>query len=306
MTNVTTGRPYDTAAEAHFKNGISILDQQVRLVQPRIVQSFCGPVLSAAEEFKKAAELVPDSSDYRYFYAVALRWACKFRSAKEEIRKVLAIDPNHFEAKKTLEYGLKWKDAFSYPKWCETSLSIPETLSEHFDLLPEPGATMLAIVRDGAAKVVCFLNKLQRDLWFRLPSTDMKMKIEMVHSKTPYGSIIASYLVVRDNPTDPIKTETLLNPNDRPEEFYDACTLGRNLLLTLFRQDYTYVIFVDENKTLLLNRKLIFDDVTRSNFMKIAKCLKKIEELGKTMDEARFLQATAWHESNFSLCKISL
>jgi tetratricopeptide (TPR) repeat protein len=292
-------------AEVHFKKGIAILDEKVALF-PGFAQSSTA-ALSAAEEFKRAAELVPSSSDYRYFYAVALRWGLQFKSAEEEIKKVLEIDPNHFEAKKTVEYGPKWKDAFNYPSWSESSTSVPDRLKPLVpDLRPGSAATRVVIVRDGARKIVSFLNKSSRSLWCRPLSMNIKMKIEFVHSKTPYGSIIASYLVVGDDPMHPLVNEILLNPNKPGHEFGDACMLGENLSRMLLQQDYTYLIFVDENNAVVLNKKLVFDSAMQSNLRKLENALNEVERLGETMEPARFQQAVRWHGNNFPLSNIKL
>jgi hypothetical protein len=121
-------------------------------------------------------------------------------------------------------------------------------------------------------------------------------------SRTPPGPIIAFYLIVEDNPRDPYKGETFLNPHDPGYPAYDACQLGQNLASQLHRQDHTYLIFVDENNKLLMSRKLEFDPQTQ---VKINQCIYEIQTLpAQAMDAARFQQAAQWHMQNFGLDQI--
>lgn len=158
--------PEEKQAEAHFKKGLAILDEGV-WVSSWGVQSGTY-VLPAAEEFKGAAELVPNNADYHYFHAVALRHGVQFKSAIEQFKKVLEVDPNHFEAKKTLEENVvgdtwrdRWRDAFFYPSWSESSKSVPENLKpllEQYKRLGQMEGTQIVILREGAKKVVSCLH----------------------------------------------------------------------------------------------------------------------------------------------------
>ena len=113
--------------------------------------------------------------------------------------------------------------------------------------------TRLVLLREGNARVVSVLSRTPRASWAR-PLDRPAARIDMVLSRTPSGPIMAFYVIVDDNPDDPYKAETFLNPHDPGGPTYDACQLGQNLLSQLHRQDHTYLIFVDEENKPMLSR----------------------------------------------------
>jgi len=307
--------PEEKQAEAHFIRGLTILDEGIKVTSWSIQSG--THLLPATEEFKTAAELVPNNADYHFFHALALRHSLQFKSAIEQLKKVLEVDPNNFEAKKTLEENVvgdiwkdRWKDAFFYPRWSESSKSVPESLKSLLYQYRKMGQTEghnIVILREGGSKVVSCLFRAPRSVWHRPLNQNMIMKLELVHSKTPYGSVVAFYLLVGDNPAKPYKSETFLNPNPPTEELKDiTMAMGKNLLRLLFRQDHTYLIFVDEYDNIVLNKRLAFDSTMQKNFRDIEKALAEIERRGETLKPTRFQQAAQWHSNNFPLEKIRL
>jgi hypothetical protein len=228
--------PEEKQAEAHFIRGLTILDEGIKVTSWSIQSG--THLLPATEEFKTAAELVPNNADYHFFHALALRHSLQFKSAIEQLKKVF---------------------------------------------------------------------RAPRSVWHRPLNQNMIMKLELVHSKTPYGSVVAFYLLVGDNPANPYKSETFLNPNPPTEELKDiTMAMGKNLLRLLFRQDHTYLIFVDEYDNIVLNKRLAFDSTMQKNFRDIEKALAEIERRGETLKPTRFQQAAQWHSNNFPLEKIRL
>ena len=259
----------------------------------------------SALAFKGAVELVPNSVVYRYLYGVALRHAEGFEVAISEFRRVLDLDPNYYEARQQIAYGPRWHDAFSYTPWLPApAASDGELPAPLMALLPasRDPVTRLALLREGSSKVISVLTKTPRSAWARPLTDDIPAHIDMTVSRTPYGPIIAFYLVVDDKPGDPYKGETFLNPHDPGYPTYDACQLGQNLVAQLSKQDHTYLIFVDENNKLILSRRLNFDPSTQ---VTIAQCLYDIQTLpAQAMDTSRFQQAAQWHMQNFSLDQV--
>jgi hypothetical protein len=260
----------------------------------------------AAQAFQAAAEIVPGSVAYRYFLGVALRYCEGFEVAIREFRRVLDLDPSHYEARQQVAYGQRWHDAFVYPPWTGRPIVMPGTP------LPEPVAallppnnqpvTRLVLLREGNAKVVSVLSRTPRDSWARPLTADIPAHVQVLLSRTPSGPVIAFYVVVEDRPGDPYKGETFLNPHDPGSPTYDACQLGQNLLSQIHRQDHTYLIFVDEENKVLLSRRLEFDPQTQVN---INQCLYDVQTLpSQIMDPQRFQAAAEWHMEHFSLDQV--
>lgn len=261
---------------------------------------------AAATFFHQALELVPSAVAYRYFYAVALRYAEGFEVAIPEFRQVLELDPGHYEAQQQVALGPRWHDAYAYPEWGEPSPVEPgEILTDPVRRLlsqPHRPGTRLVLLREGSNKMVVALSRTRRDTWANLPTTDMPARIELVLTRSPHGPIVAVYVVIRDDPENPYKGETFLNPHDSGQPSDDACQLGQHMLAQLARQDHTYLLFVDENDTLLMSRRLVFDTATQVNIARITYEVQTLHPM--VMDASRFTQAAQWHMDNFSLDQI--
>ena len=72
------------------------------------------------------------------------------------------------------------------------------------------------IVREGGAKTVAALCVTARSAWQHPPTIEMPARIELVPARSPYGTVIALYVALRDNPANPYRGETFLNPAEAP------------------------------------------------------------------------------------------
>lgn len=265
-----------------------------------------APARAAASLFRQALELVPTSVVYRYFYAIALRYSEGFEVAIPELRRVLEQDPTHYEARQQVAYGPRWHDAFAYPAWVSPAPVNPdETLPAAIRGLLPPGqqpATRLVLLREGGTKIAAFLSRTPRRDWTHLPTPEMDARLSLFLSRTPYGPIIALYIVVDDGAENPYIGETFLNPHDPGQPHEDACQLGQNMLEQIARQDRTYLIFADEQDRLLLSRRLVFDAATQ---VSTARMLYEVQSLPpQVMDQERFRQAAQWHMEHFPLDQV--
>jgi uncharacterized RDD family membrane protein YckC len=289
-------------ARVLFKSGLSELEKgstpAVRgyKVDPRLARV-------AASLLKDALELVPKSVLYRYFYAVALRYAEGIEPALAEFRRVLEFDPGHFEAQQQITYGARWHDAFAYPAWLspapvEIGMSLPE---EVVALLPGGTAavTRMLLLREGGTKRTAFLSRTPRSAWSTPPSLDMQASLHLTLSRTPYGPILAIYVIMQDEVHEPYIGETFLNPREPAQSAEDACQLGQHMLEQIARQDRTYFIFSDEQNRLLLSRKVTFNTPTQ---VSIARCLYEVQSLPpQQLEPEAFVQAAQWHMEHVSL-----
>lgn len=298
--------PSSTArARTLFKEGLAQMEGGV-LPSSRGYKVEPGPARIAANLFKQAVDLVPGSVVYRYFYAISLRYSEGFEVAIPELRRVLEQDPTHYEARQQVAYGPRWHDAFSYPAWVSPApVNTGETLPASIRGLLPPGqqpATRLVLLREGGTKIAAFLSRTPRSGWTKLPTPEMEARLQLVLSRTPYGPIIAVYIVVDDDADNPYIGETFLNPHDPGQPHEDACQLGQNMLEQIARQDRTYLIFADEHDRLLLSRRLVFDASTQ---VSTARMLYEVQSLPpQVMDQERFRQAAQWHMEHFSLDQV--
>jgi uncharacterized RDD family membrane protein YckC len=289
-------------ARVLFKAGLAEMERGAGLA-PEGYRVEAGAARLATGYFRQALELVPNSVVYRYFYAIALRYSEGFEAALREFRRVLELDPTHYEARMQVTYGPRWHDAFAYPPVPPSGpVDVGRPLPVGLAALLPPGqqpATRLVLLRESGNKVASFLSRTPRSAWAVQPVADIPAHLHVRVSRTPFGPILALYIVVEDNPHNPYIGETFLNPRDAGHPSDDACLLGQHMLEQLARQDHIYLIFADERNNLLLSRRLAFDSATQ---VMIARSLYEVQTLPpQVLDPERFRQAAQWHMQHFSL-----
>jgi uncharacterized RDD family membrane protein YckC len=295
-------RPNVEKARALFRSGLTQLEQGTApalrgyKVEP-------GAARVAASLFSDALELVPKSVIYRYFYAVALRYSEGIEAALLEFKRVLELDPAHYEAQQQLAYGARWHDAFAYPVWVSPApVEIGGLLPDPIvGLLPdgEDPVTRMVLLREGGTKRTTFLSRTSLSAWSSPPSLHMVAGIHLMLSRTPYGPILAMYVTMDDGTHRPYVGEAFLNPREPAQDAEDACLLGQHMLEQLARQDRTYFIFADESNRFLLSRKVTFNTSTQ---VSIARVLYEVQTLPQqVMEPDRFVEAARWHMEHVSL-----
>ena len=292
------------AASEAFRQGLDRLAEGVRepggsrtllIVEPEAGQA-------ATRAFAAAVAAAPQMAVYRYFLGVARRYGEGYGAAQPEFVQATQLDPNLWEARLQAYFGARWHDAFAYPQWSPRAGGLSPILQA---LRPPRPGTRLVIVREGGAKTVAALSMTARSAWHRLPTAEMPARIELVPARSPYGTAIAFYLALRDDPTDPYRGETFLNPAEALSEDGDATQLGQNLLLQLARQGHTYLIFVDEDGAVLLNRRLVFDAATQANLAQVAAEVQTLAG-GPPLPTDRFTQAAQWHMDQYPLDRVAI
>jgi hypothetical protein len=298
------GSPPNPAATEAFRQGLDRLGEGVRepggnrtllVVEPEAGQA-------AARAFEAAVAAAPQMAVYRYFLGVARRYGEGYGAAQADFVQASQMDPTLWEARLQAYFGSRWHDAFAYPQWSPRATALSPPLQA---LRPPRPGTRLVLVREGGAKTVAALCVTARSAWHHLPTAEMPARIELVPARSPYGTAIAFYLAVRDDPTDPYRGETFLNPAEAPSEDGDATQLGQNLILQLARQGHTYLIFVDEDGNVLLNRRLVFDPATQANLAQVAQEVQTLAG-GPPLPPERFTQAAQWHMDQYPLDRVAI
>jgi len=295
--------PADAGA-APFQRGLALLVEGVR--EPGgdrtllIVEPEAGQAATAA--LRAAAAAVPAAGLYRYFVGVARRYGEGYAEAAPEFEHARRLDPSYWEAQMQSFFGPLWHDAFAYPAWSAQETTLSGVLRT---LLPARPGSRLVLVREGGTRTVAVLSTTRRSSWHQLPTLAMPARLQLVASPTPAGLVVAVYVAIRDNPANPYRGETFINPAEAAGPAGDATQLGQNLVLQLARQRHTYLIFADESGSLLHNRRLLFDAATGQNLAAVAAMVQAAAyqaiARNQSMALAQFQAAAAWHMQQFPL-----
>lgn len=301
--------PLQNSAETAWQRGLDLLaegsrepggDRPLMIVEPEAGQA-------ATAAFAQAVAAAPNAPGYRYWLGVARRYGEGYAAAAPEFAQAGQRDPAFWEAQMQGYFGPRWHDAFAYPGWTARAGSLPAPLRA---LLPDRPGSRLVLVREGASRLVAVLTVTRRAGWKAGPGADLPARIEAVAGHSPSGLVVALYVALRDDPQNPYRGETFLNPAEALGPDTDATALGQNLLLALARQSYTYLIFADETGTLLLNRRLVFDPATRQGLAAVAGQVQAVAYRAiagnQPMALAAFQQAAQWHMSQFPLERVQI
>lgn len=241
---------------------------------------------------EKALEIAPDDQDLLMAKSGALCLAMQFKTAEEVIDHVLSINPDHFDARQRKEHWEKWENLFLYPSWSTaTSVLNPIMATDIHER-----KRSIQLVRDGlqiGIAIVCpaksheFAHSLEN-----VPSKWIPM-----WSDTPYGAILAHYVVIQDDPSNPWKYEGFL-PLNVPET--TTPRTGFWLLQRMRRLSSCFIVLSDGERV-LYNRRYVFPDTLRATLLTI---LDKMVRQSSGKDTASFTQACQWHMNNFDIKQV--
>jgi acyl carrier protein len=241
---------------------------------------------------EKALEKSPDDLDLLVAKSGALCCAAQFKTAEEILDRVLAINPEHFEARMRKDHWERWQHLFQYPPWTEAARTLHPVMSAHL-----AHEHRMQIVRDRLQVGIAVVTSVQSQDFPQGLSNTMRSKWEPVWSDTPYGAIVAHYVLVEDNPADPYKPEAFL-PAFVPDEV--APQSGYWLLQRLSHLGSCFIVLA-EGDEVLYNRRYLFPEALQSTLRSI---VEKMVRKAARKDPAAFQQACQWHMENFDMKRI--
>lgn len=237
----------------------------------------------------KALEKAPTDLDLLVAKSGALCCAMQFKSAGEVIDQVLSIDPEHFEARQRKDHLGRWPHLFQYPPWSEATTTLHPVMAAHIQQKHQ-----IQIVRDGLQVGIAIVRPVSLQQFPKGLSSRMRSKWEPVWSDTLYGTIIAHYLLVEDDSSNPMKIEAFL-PTFVPDEVTPLS--GYWLLQRMSRIASCFLILVDSHKV-LYNKRYVFSDKLKSTLLSIS---QRVVNKAASQDIEAFRNACQWHMQNFDL-----
>jgi len=283
------------AARQLIDEASHIADQIIRvsMMGDRVAVSVNSvDAMQLVSAIEKALEKARDNLDLLVAESGALCCALQFKTAEEVIDHVLSINPEHFEARQRKEHWGKWEHLFQYPSWSTTVRT----------LHPVRAANLrhehpIQLVRDGLQIGIAVVRSAQSHEFPKGLSSRVPSKWEPVWSDTPYGSIVAHYMLIKDNPADPWRGESFL-PTFVPSEVSPSS--GYWLLQRMSHIPSCFIILADGHNV-LYNTRYVFPDALRSTLQTIS---DKVVHQSARQDPIAFEKAYQWHVNNFDIRRI--
>ena len=243
-------------------------------------------LISAIDE---ALRKSPSDLDLLVAKSGALCLAAQFKIAEEILDEVLSINPEHFEAKQRKHYWNEWHHLFAYPPWSENATTLHPVILDRLRR-----RFVVQIVRDGLQIGVGIFYPASMDQFPKGLSSRMRSKWQPILSETPYGPLIAHYILIEDDPENPYIAEAFLNPSVSDEVNPFA---GYWLIQRLANLASCFIVLVDGYK-ILYNRRFLFPEKLRDELKSISETIvKKAPQL----DEEAWRAAIDWHTTHFDL-----
>jgi len=121
---------------AIVRQALEIINRQVKFSPIYQVEGAgdTGPVMEAAKLLKEASTLESDNANLHYAYVGAMQLAMQYKSAREEIAKLIVLHPDYALARFSHEVWNARSTAqpspFAFPEWTTTSTILPRFYSK--------------------------------------------------------------------------------------------------------------------------------------------------------------------------------
>lgn len=246
-------------------------------------------LISAIEE---ALGKSPNDLDLLLAKSGAYCCALQYKTAEEVIDHILSVDPEHFDARQRKDHWEDWGHLFQFPSWSATATTLHAVMVGHLQ-----AERTVQLVRDGLQIGIAIVRPARRAEFPEGLSGRIPSKWEPIWSDTPYGSIVAHYVVIVDNPADPWRGESFL-PTFTPEE---ASPISGYWLLQRLRRVGSCFIVLADGKDVLYNVRYVFPNNVASTLQTIA---DNVVRQSSMRDVAAFQKASQWHMNNFDMSRI--
>ncbi len=282
-------------ARQQIDRASAIADQAVEIQvvgDGTIISSNTAAGMEIVAAIDAALEKAPGDLDLLVAKSGALYYAMQFKSAEEVIDQVLAVDPQHFEARMRKDHWADWPNLFTYPSWSEKATVLHPWMAAQVQ-----ANRPVQIVRDGLQTGIAIVRGMRRQDFPQGLSPQMRSKWEPVWSETPYGAVVAHYTLIEDNPADPLKAEAIL-PTFVPSEMTPASGYWLLHRLNALRSCF---IVITEGSQVLYNKRYMLPDSTRKTLRSI---VEKITQRAAGPDLLAFQRAQQWHMQNFDMARV--
>ncbi|MCK6539485.1 MAG: hypothetical protein L6Q26_05450 [Anaerolineales bacterium] len=272
-----------------------IADRTVRLEwlgDREVLQTNTVDAAQLVSAIEEALGKAPDDLDLLLAKSGALCCGLQYKTAEEVLDLILSVDAEKFDARQRKDHWEDWGHLFQFPSWSTAATTLHPIMVGHLQ-----NERAVQLVRDGLQIGIAIVRSVRRAEFPEGLSNRMSSKWEPIWSDTPYGSIVAHYVLIMDNPTDPWRGESFL-PTFTPEK---ASPISGYWLLQRLRQVGSCFIILTDGNDVLYNVRYVFPDNVASTLQTIA---DKTAGQSTERDAAAFRKASQWHMNNFDMSRI--
>ncbi len=258
--------------------------------------TFPSDVIALIEtNIEKAIELDSGNPEYRYFLACAKIARGEGRAGLDEIKKIAQQFPSYIDATGFALNPQQWFSPFYYPSWHEHKKVLPAQMAH----LPYGGMSIISL-REGCRRVVGFFRHVDKNTFSKSITPRTPIDFNMNFMETPHGTVVGTYILISGKNGNVHINETIIDVGSCPSSLRDLSSCGYWLLRILAQQNYTYIIFNDPEKGIVLNKKLYFKTAQKKVLQNIS---AKIDRITPSTDwnQDRFKSAQQYYMNHFAL-----
>ena len=280
----------DPPARREIAEASHIADQIINLV-PGVFSVTNTEALRLASAIDRALVIAPNNSNLLIAKAGALSCGLQNDTAKQVIDQVLAIDESNFEALMRRDHWAKWGHLFLYPPWSTSAGSLHPVMAQSLKLNQS-----VQLVRDGLQIGIAIVKDAHGQSDVQI-SNKMRSTWHPVLSDTPYGPVVAHYVLVEDDPAAPLRMESLLTPSlpEAMEPYHAYWLLQRMSRLS------SCFITITDGERVMHNVRHVFSAPLKTELQRICQALT-----GKSpkADSTAQMNAMQWYMKNCKMPRI--
>jgi hypothetical protein len=251
-----------------------------------------GSESDLTQAIDRVLELDPKNPDYLFAKSEAHYARLDGETGQAFRRKVLALNPNHFDAQMRERYFENWDHLFSYPGWSEQTQSVPRIM-----LSVQEAGNPVQIARDGIKPTVVVLLPSERS---DFPNDVVDVHWKPIWIDSPYGPVFEHYVMLELVTGEIRKQELAICP-------YPMCFVhprhGDWLIRRFTHLDSVFIAF-NEGIEVIFNQEYDFPPSLYGELHRIRTEVDRVEF--DSNYEARFQAASQWYMENSSLDDIAL
>jgi len=279
--------PISKEAEQYLFDGLSQIEKQVNFIGNALQvlgTGDSGPVMDGVHEIKKAYDLHPDNYQLHFAYASGLHLAMQYKSAEEEMHKLIEVHPNFFPAKLAIIGWKNWITPLVYPSWNQKTNNVHNTISAKVKTLITLPTRDLIIPR-----ATMFFRDAGGEFQDLSALRSARIDVVSIVSSITNPQVFGIYLAIFDNPANPLRLEELDCPL-KPRGKMDRLKWEYFCL-----QDDIDLVIIDRADRILLNKRIKMSIKMRNNNRQMLKLLEKTD--GQVISTSELVSAINRHQA---------